>query len=90
HVLPNKFFESIMAGLAVIVGHSPEMKRIIEEFDCGFVANSFKIFDVSDLINELSSEDIMKKKKASLEAVRRLNAETKMKKFVRIVDKVFK
>ncbi|MCK4421643.1 glycosyltransferase family 4 protein [candidate division WOR-3 bacterium] len=88
HSLPNKFFESIMAGLPIVTGPSPEMKRIIDEFDCGFAAHSFKVIDLANILNGLTSVDIMKKKKASLEAAKRLNAETEKEKLIGIVNEV--
>jgi len=85
HALPNKFFESIMAGLAVVIGPSPEMKKVIEKFNCGFVADSFKVEDIAVIINSLTIKDIMEKKKASLKAAKVLNADKEMKKFSEIV-----
>jgi len=86
--LPNKFFDSIMAGLTVIIGPSPEMKRLMEKFDCGFVANSFGLREIASLLNGLTLEEIMEKKKASLKAAKTLNAEREMKKFLEIVSNI--
>ena len=86
--LPNKFFDSIMAGLTVIVGPSPEMKRLIEKFDCGFVANSFDLKEIASLLNGLTLEEIMDKKKASLKAAKYLNAEREMKKLLKIAEDI--
>jgi len=85
YALPNKLFEFIMAGLCIITGPSPEMKKIIEEFNCGLVTDSFKIDYIAEMINSLTVEDIMKKRKASLEAAKTLNAENEMQKFKEIV-----
>jgi len=85
YALPNKLFESIMAGLCVITGPSPEIERIIRKYNCGFVADSFEIENIAETINSLTIKDIMKKKKASLEAAKYLNAEKEMKKFKKIV-----
>jgi hypothetical protein len=41
HILPNKFFECIQARLAIAVGPSPEMARIVKEYDLGVVAENF-------------------------------------------------
>jgi glycosyltransferase involved in cell wall biosynthesis len=84
--LPNKFFESIMAGLALVTGPSPEMKNILEKYNCGFVSNSFDISEIASLINKLSLDEIMKKKRASLEAAKTLNAEIEMNKFLKIIE----
>jgi glycosyltransferase involved in cell wall biosynthesis len=37
-VLPNKFFEYIQARIPPAIGPSPEMARIVREWDCGIVA----------------------------------------------------
>ncbi|MCK4321846.1 hypothetical protein KAX08_04950 [candidate division WOR-3 bacterium] len=85
HALPNKFFESIMAGLALVIGPSPEMKNIIEKFNCGVFSNSFNVKEIAKLINSLTPKQIMEKKKGSLEAAKILNSEREMKKLHRIV-----
>lgn len=52
--LPNKFFDYVQARLAIISGPSPEMARIIDEFECGAVCAEFtsdslvKLFDAID------------------------------------------
>jgi glycosyltransferase involved in cell wall biosynthesis len=86
YALPNKLFESIMAGLCVVAGPSTDMKKIIEEFNCGFVADSFNIEDIAEMINSLTIKDIMEKKKASLKAAKVLNAKKEMEKFNVIVE----
>lgn len=86
--LPNKFFESIMAGLALVIGPSPEMKNIIEEFNCGFISSSFKVKEIASLINTLTPEKIIEKKKASLKAATILNEENEMDKLLKIVGEI--
>ena len=34
-VLPNKFFEYVMAGLALCVSDLPEMARLVRQYDMG-------------------------------------------------------
>lgn len=85
YALPNKLFEFITAGLCVIISPLPDMKEILEEFNCGFVSDSFKVEDIARMINSLTIEDIIEKKKASLKAAKFLNAENEMDKFKRIV-----
>ena len=38
--LPNKFFEYAMAGLPILVSDLPEMRKLVEEYDCGVVCDS--------------------------------------------------
>jgi glycosyltransferase involved in cell wall biosynthesis len=39
--LPNKFFEYIQGRIAPAIGPSPEMARVIREWDCGIVADDY-------------------------------------------------
>ena len=41
HALPNKFFEFIQGRLAVAIGPSPEMARLVRKYDCGIIADDF-------------------------------------------------
>jgi len=41
HALPNKFFEFVQARLALAIGPSPEMAKLIRAHDCGIVAADF-------------------------------------------------
>jgi len=41
HALPNKFFEFIQARLAVAIGPSPEMARLVRTHQLGIVADDF-------------------------------------------------
>jgi glycosyltransferase involved in cell wall biosynthesis len=84
HALPNKFFEAIMAGLAVATGPSPEMARIIEEYGLGVVAGSFEPAAMAALLNALAPEDANRMKQHSLLAARELNADVEMVKLLDI------
>jgi hypothetical protein len=41
HALPNKLFDYVQARLAVVVGPSPEMARLVTTIGCGAVAADF-------------------------------------------------
>ncbi len=83
-ILPNKFFEFIMAGLAVAVGPSPAMAAIIQAHQLGIVAENFHPESLARLLNALTAEEIDAMKRRSLKAARTLNAETEMGKLMRI------
>ena len=51
--LPNKFFEAIQARIPIISGPTPDMKRIIEEYDIGTVATDFSVDAISQAIYEM-------------------------------------
>lgn len=73
--LPNKLFEFIQARLAVIIGPSPEMARIVQNYQCGCVSTDFSIASMVRLMNGLSHENIVKFKKMSELASKELNSQ---------------
>jgi len=81
--LPNKLFDFIAAGLAVCVGPSPEMARLVREHGCGVVAPTFAPAKVSAMLNALSPTDICAMKQGSLRARETLNAQVEMDKIVK-------
>jgi glycosyltransferase involved in cell wall biosynthesis len=54
--LPNKFFEAIQARIPVISGPTPDMKRIIEEYDIGIVASDFTSESIASAVRKMSHE----------------------------------
>jgi hypothetical protein len=56
--LPNKFFEFIQANLAIVIGPSVEMSRIVEDFSLGMVSKSFQISEVAKALNLLNRAQI--------------------------------
>ncbi len=82
--LPNKLFEFIAAGLAVCIGPSPSMAEIVQKYNCGIIAPSFRPEDLAGVINRTSSDEWDTMKKASLSAKKELNAEIEMQKLMNI------
>jgi glycosyltransferase involved in cell wall biosynthesis len=76
--LPNKLFDFLMAGLAVAIGPSPEMARVVRAAGCGIVAPSFEPADLAAALAALSAAEIDRMKRAALDAARELNAEREM------------
>jgi glycosyltransferase involved in cell wall biosynthesis len=58
NALPNKFFEFIQARLAVAIGPSPEMRNIVESLNLGVVSSEFKIQELANLLNNLTSQQV--------------------------------
>ena len=75
HALPNKFFEFIQARLAVAIGPSPEMARIVEEYSLGVIADSFEPKALAAVLDQLTDESIRGYKRAADNAARELNYE---------------
>ena len=84
--LPNKFFEFIQARLAIAIGPSPEMARLVHEFKCGIVADDFTAATLAAALNKLTAADVDRMKCGADIAARALTAETNDEKLRSIVD----
>jgi glycosyltransferase involved in cell wall biosynthesis len=73
--LPNKLFEFIQARLAVVVGPSPEMARVVREHDCGLVTSDFTPHSLAEALASLTPATVAEYKRHSDVAAGRLNAE---------------
>ena len=80
--LPNKFFDFVGAGLAVVIGPSPSMAQIVRDYGFGGVAPTFEPQDVADTLNRLTVEDIIAMRARAREAADVLNADVEMAKVV--------
>jgi glycosyltransferase involved in cell wall biosynthesis len=56
--LPNKFFESLASGLAIVVGPSPSMAEIVTVHEIGVVAPSWTKESLANSINSLTPSSI--------------------------------
>jgi hypothetical protein len=82
--LPNKLFDFIAAGLAICIGPSPEMAKLVNEYGLGVVAPSFNPVDVAKVLNRLTYDQIDAMKKASHIAALTYNARTETQKLVKL------
>jgi glycosyltransferase involved in cell wall biosynthesis len=87
--MPNKFFDFIVAGLAICIGPSPAMAEIVNQYGVGCVAPSFEPHDIARTLNALTLEDIQAMRRASREAAKVFNAEQEMGKVVRLYQNLF-
>lgn len=88
--LPNKFFEFLQARVAVAIGPSPEMARIVREFSCGVVAEDFDPVTLARALNQLTAADIDLMKAGSNRAAQAYTAESNAKKLRELVASVLK
>jgi hypothetical protein len=84
-MLPNKFFEFIQARLGVAIGPSPEMRRLVEKYRLGVVAENFAPQSLAARLNSLAYEDIQVFKHNADKAARELAAEAGMQKLADIL-----
>jgi len=58
HALPNKYFEFIQARLAVAIWPSPEMAKVTEKHQLGWITRERSIDEMASLLNCLTREEI--------------------------------
>ncbi len=75
-VLPNKFFEYIMAGLALCVSELREMAALVRSYNLGVLVPKLTPPAIANAINSLTPARIAEFKRASLAAAEVLNWET--------------
>lgn len=56
YALPNKLFEYIMAGIPVIVSDLPQMKKIVNEYNAGFVLEKWDEQALADLLGKIAKD----------------------------------
>jgi hypothetical protein len=83
--LPNKLFEFIQGRLALAIWPSPEMARIVREYQCGVIADTFTIDSMAAKLNSLSAQEIQRYKTHSHNAARVLSADTNRQFFLELV-----
>jgi glycosyltransferase involved in cell wall biosynthesis len=70
--LPNKFFEYIMAGLALCLTDLPEMARLVREFELGWTFSKVAPEVIAAVVNSLDVCSVDRFKRNSLMAAREL------------------
>ena len=79
--LPNKLFEAVQGRLGVVIGRSPSMAEVIEEFGNGIVVEGWEAADLSRALNTLTAEHIREMKAASNHCARELNSDRESQRF---------
>lgn len=87
-VLPNKFFEYVMAGLALCVSGLPEMQRLIDRFSMGVLVDAVEPVAIAAAINSLDRATIDRCKAAALAAAPELCWEREAETLVSLVNGV--
>lgn len=76
HVLPNKFFEYTMAGLALCVSDLPEMTALLKQYELGHLIREAAPEAIATAINRFDRATIDACKLRALQAAKALNWET--------------
>ena len=86
HVLPNKFFEYAMAGLALCVSDLPEMAALLRQHDLGRLIPAVTPQAIADAINGFDRAGIDACKVHALEAAKVLNWEAEADRFFAAIE----
>jgi glycosyltransferase involved in cell wall biosynthesis len=86
--LPNKFFEYVMAGLAICVSDVPEMARLVDEHDLGLTMTGTTPDAIAATINSLTPAAIDHFKARSLRAAHELCWDTERSRLLDAYDRL--
>lgn len=86
--LPNKFFEYIMAGLALCVSDLPEMAALLKRYDLGVLVPGLQPGAIAEAINGLTRERIEACKAHALAAAAELNWEVEQHVMLDLFDEL--
>ena len=86
--LPNKFFEYAMAGLPILVSDLPEMRKLVEEYDCGVVCDSISPDGIVRGLSKLLARDLKKLGKNARKMAEAHSWEVQEKKLLSLYGKV--
>jgi glycosyltransferase involved in cell wall biosynthesis len=84
YALPNKFFEYMMAGLALVVSDLPEMAQMVRQHDLGRLIGALAPQSIAAIINGLDRSDIDRYKANALLAAKVLNWQVEGVKFAEL------
>jgi glycosyltransferase involved in cell wall biosynthesis len=90
YCLPNKLFEGIQAGLPVVATNLVDMKRTLEEYQCGLTYESGNAGDLRDkILHVLTAPGVAEKLRANaVAAARSLNWETEKARLLSLLEAV--
>ena len=89
NALPNKLFEFIQARLAIAIAPSPEMAKIVKNYDLGVVAEDFEPKTLAQKIMDLNYQKINYYKQKSHEFAYELSAENNKQILLNLVKETF-
>lgn len=58
YALPNKFFDCLQARLCIVIGPLPEMKGLVEQYQCGVVASDFTANSLAETLRRLDRTQV--------------------------------
>ena len=86
--LPNKFFEYAMAELPVLVSDLPEMRKLVEHYNCGVICESVTPEGVVKGLKEILDKDLEKLGKNARRMAEDHSWEAQEEKLINLYDRV--
>jgi glycosyltransferase involved in cell wall biosynthesis len=77
-----------MAGLPILVSDLPEMRKLVEQYDCGVVCESLTPDGIVNGLKKLLSRDLVKLGKNARKMAEDNSWEVQEEKLLRLYDKV--
>ncbi|MCX7764030.1 MAG: glycosyltransferase [Bacteroidia bacterium] len=56
YALPNKVFDYVQAGIPVIVGEAPLIRKVVEHYGCGYVVERWTPREIAKALNALACQ----------------------------------
>lgn len=84
--LPNKLFEAVQGRLGLVIGQSPMMVEVVNEFNNGVVVGDWTMESLIASLNSLTGQEILTLKQNSHEAAYQLSAESEGTVFLRAIQ----
>lgn len=88
NALPNKLFEFVQGRLAIAVSPNPDMKKIVEKYNLGVVADDYTPKAMADKIRSLDINALDRFKANSRAHAKELSAEANQNKIREVVAKL--
>ena len=88
NMLPNKFFDFVMAGLGIVVAPLPMMTPYLEQYGNGIAAAEQDYHAVADVLNALTAGQVDAFKHASLKMAKEVNAGVEMARLMEMYHKI--
>ncbi|MEO7291354.1 MAG: hypothetical protein ABIW81_08685 [Terrimesophilobacter sp.] len=80
--LPNKLFEAVQGRLGLVIGESPMMEEVVEQYSNGVIVKGWTGTDLAASLNSLTGDDVKRFKNASHRAAAELNADVERAAFL--------
>ena len=90
YCLPNKFFEYAMAGLPILVSDLPEMRKLVQKYNCVVICESVTPDGIVKGLKELLGQDLQKLGKNARRMAEDHSWESQEEKLINLYDRVLR